>query len=124
MADILSWDKAIDKDVKTIDKKKVGKIRAVTTDYIQIRKGKVDKKYYFVPKHYIQGYDGNDIWLAINEDEVKQFESEKELPLASFDSPQYREWKSIVEKNIHSLQVQFHLTRLPLSKARFQDRAK
>jgi hypothetical protein len=77
LADILSWDKAIDRDVKTIDGKKVGKIRAVTTDYIQIRKGKVDKKYYFVPKHYIQGYDGDDIWLAINEDEVKQFESEK-----------------------------------------------
>ena len=32
LADILSWDKAIDKDVKTIDGKKVGKIRAVTTD--------------------------------------------------------------------------------------------
>jgi hypothetical protein len=98
LVDILSWDKAIDKDVKTMDEKKIGKIRAVTTDYIQIRKGKVDKKYYFVPKHYIQGYDGDDIWLAINEDEVKQFESEKELPLASFDSPQFRERKLIVEK--------------------------
>jgi hypothetical protein len=98
LVDILSWDKAIDKDVKTMDGKKIGEIRAVTTDYIQIRRGKVDKKYYFVPKHYIQGYDGDDIWLAINEDEVKQFESEKELPLASFDSPQYRERKLIVEK--------------------------
>ena len=98
MADILSWDKAIEREVKTIDGKKVGKIRAVTIDYIQIRKGKVDKKYYFVPKHYIQGYDGDDIWLAINEDEVKQFESEKELPLSRFDSPQYRERKSFVEK--------------------------
>jgi hypothetical protein len=98
LAEILSWDKAIDKDVKTIDGKKVGKIRAVTIDYIQIWKGKVDKKYYFVPKHYIQGYDGDDIWVAINEDELKQFESEKELPLSSFNSPQYRERKSIVEK--------------------------
>ena len=32
MADILSWDKSIDEDVKTSDDKKVGKIRAVTTD--------------------------------------------------------------------------------------------
>ena len=39
MADILSWDKSIDEDVKTSDDKKVGKIRAVTTDYIQIQKG-------------------------------------------------------------------------------------
>jgi hypothetical protein len=99
MVDILSWDKSIDKDVKTSDDKKVGKVRAVTTDYIQIQKGTLDKKYYFVPKHYIQGYDGDDIWLALTEDEVKQFESEKEMPLSSFDNAQYRERKSVVEKN-------------------------
>ena len=51
-----------------------------------------------MPKHYIQGYDGDDIWLALTEDEVKQFESEKELPLSRFDNAQYRERKSVVEK--------------------------
>jgi sporulation protein YlmC with PRC-barrel domain len=33
LADILSWDKAIEREIKTIDGKKVGKIRAVTIDY-------------------------------------------------------------------------------------------
>ena len=99
MSDILSWDKSIDKDVKTMDDKKVGKIRAITNDFIQIQKGSVDKKYYFVPKHYIQGYDGDDIWLAITEDELMKFESEKELPLSSFDTPQFRERKSLIETN-------------------------
>lgn len=61
MVDILSWDKSIDVDVKTTDHKKVGKIRAVTNNFIQIRKGSLDKKYYFVPKYYIQGYDGDNI---------------------------------------------------------------
>ena len=98
MVDILSWDKSIDKDVKTSDDKKVGKVSAVTTEFIQIQKGTLDKKYYFVPKHYIQGFDGDHIWLALTEDEVKQFESEKELPLSSFDNAQYRERKSVVEK--------------------------
>lgn len=97
MTDLLSWDKSIDKDVKTSEDKKVGKVRAITTDYIQIQKGALDKKYYFVPKHYIQGYDGDHIWLALTEDQVKQFESEKELPLSSFDNAQYRERRSVVE---------------------------
>jgi len=97
MADLLSWDRSIDKDVKTSEDKKVGKVRAITADYIQIQKGALDKKYYFVPKHYIQGYDGDHIWLALTEDQVKQFESEKELPLSSFDNAQYRERKSVVE---------------------------
>jgi hypothetical protein len=98
LVDVLSWDKSIDKDVKTTDDKKIGKIRAITSDFIQIEKGKLDKKYYFVPKHYIQGYDGEHIWLAINEDEVKQFESEKELSLSSFDNEKYRERKLAIEK--------------------------
>jgi hypothetical protein len=98
LVDVLSWDKSIDKDVKSSDEKKVGKVRAITRDFIQIEKGKLDKKYYFVPKHYIQGYDGEHIWLAINEDEVKQFESEKELSLSSFDNEKYRERKSAIER--------------------------
>jgi hypothetical protein len=98
MVDVLSWNKSIDKDVKTTDKKKVGKVRAITSDFIQIEKGKLDKKYYFVPKYYIQGYDGEHIWLAINEDEVKQFESEKELSISGFDNEKYRERKLAVER--------------------------
>ncbi len=50
MVDILSWDKSIDEDVKTSDDKKVGKIRAVTTDYIQIQKGTLRQKVLFCTK--------------------------------------------------------------------------
>ena len=82
------------KMLKQVTIRKVGKVRAVTTDYIQIQKGTLDKKYYFVPKHYIQGYDGDDIWLALTEDEVKQFESEKEMPLSVSIMP------SIVKENL------------------------
>jgi hypothetical protein len=98
MTDVLSWDKSIDLDVKTTDHKKVGKIRAVTNDFIQIRKGSLDKKYYFVPKYYIQGYDGDNIFLSVTEDEVKQFESEKELPISNFDNENYQKRKLLVEK--------------------------
>lgn len=61
MGEVLSWDKTIDKDVKSRDDKKIGQIKAVTSDFIQIEKGKLGKKYYFVPKHYIQGFDGDHI---------------------------------------------------------------
>ena len=99
MVDILSWDKSIDKHVKTSDDKKVGNVRAVTTDFMQIQKG------YFRTKSTIlcqnitsRVYDGDHIWLALTEDQVKQFESEKESPLSSFDNAQYGERKSVVEK--------------------------
>jgi hypothetical protein len=98
MAEVLSWDKTIDKDVKSRDDEKIGKIKAITTDFIQIEKGKLDKKCYFVPKHYIQGYDGDHIWISLSKGEVKQFESEKELSASALDNEQYRQRKAFVER--------------------------
>jgi hypothetical protein len=98
MSEVLSWDKTIDKEVKSRDDKKIGKIKAITNEFIQVEKGKLDKKYYFVPKHYIQGYDGDHIWLSLSKDEVKQFESEKELSASMFDNEEYRERRADVEK--------------------------
>jgi hypothetical protein len=113
MSDILSWDGSIDKDVRTIDEKKIGKIKAVTKDFLQIRKGTLDKQYYFVPKYYIQGYDGDDVWLVLTEEELKQFESEKELPLSHFDNPKYQERKLLIDKQFP--QFSMNIPRYPAS---------
>ena len=43
MTDIISWDKAIDKKVKSSDDKDLGKIQSVTRDYIQTKEGTVDR---------------------------------------------------------------------------------
>lgn len=98
MSEVLSWDKVIDKDIKSADDKKIGKVRAVTKDFIQVKKGTIDKKYYFVPKYYIQGYDGEDIWLSLYKYEIEQFESEKELPVSNFENERYLERKQMIEK--------------------------
>jgi len=71
MADIISWDKAIDKKVKSSDDKDLGKIQSVTRDYIQTKEGTVDKKYYYIPKYYLQGYDGDHLWVSLTKDDVK-----------------------------------------------------
>lgn len=67
----LSWDKAIDKTAKSIDKKEIGKIKHISQDYIQIEKGLMDKDHYFVPKYFIEGYKDDDIILSLTEDEIK-----------------------------------------------------
>ena len=97
MVDILSWDKSIDKEVKSEDDKNLGKIKAVSNDFIKIQKGSLDKKYYFVPKYYMQGYDGKHIWLSLTKDEVNQFESENESSIGMFDDDKYKQRKSTVD---------------------------
>jgi hypothetical protein len=70
-ADVISWDKAIGKEVKSSDKKGVGKIESVTTDYVQTKEGLVSKKYYFIPKQYVQRFDGDNIWVSLTKDDLK-----------------------------------------------------
>ncbi|MGA8083381.1 MAG: hypothetical protein WB988_16135 [Candidatus Nitrosopolaris sp.] len=58
VSDIISWDKAIDKKVKSSDDRDLGKVQSITRDYIQTKEGTIGKNYYYIPKYYMQGYDG------------------------------------------------------------------
>ena len=99
MADIISWDKAIDKKVKSSDDKDLGKIKSITKDYIQTKEGLVSKNYYYIPKYYIQGYDGDHLWVSLTKDEVKsRFEKEKEPQPSEFETPEYTQRRTDITK--------------------------
>ena len=99
MSDIISWDKAIDKKVKSSDNQDLGKVQSITREYIQTKEGLVGKKYYFIPKYYIQGYDGDHLWISLTKDEIKtRFERETPPDLKEFETPEYIERKSAVTK--------------------------
>src|SRR6187431_3300789 len=99
MADIISWDKAIDKKVKSSDDKDLGKIKSITKDYIQTKEGVVSKNYYYIPKYYIQGYDGDHLWVSLTKDEVKsRFEKEKEPQPSEFETPEYTQRRTDITK--------------------------
>jgi hypothetical protein len=87
MSDVISWDKAIGKKVKSVDDKDVGKVEAITTDYLQVKEGTISKNYYYIPKYYLTGYDGDNLWISLSKDEVKsRFERE--------NAPELSEWTS------------------------------
>jgi len=99
LSEIISWDKAIDKKVKSKDDKDLGKIQSITNEYIQTRDGTVSKNYYYIPKYYLEGYDGDHLWVSLTKDEVKtRFEKEKAPSLAEFDTPEYNDRKTTVQK--------------------------
>jgi hypothetical protein len=99
MSDIISWDKAIDKKVKSSNNQDLGKVHSITREYIQTKEGLIGKKYYFIPKYYIQGYDGDHIWISLTKDEVKtRFERETPPELKELETPEYAERKRTVTK--------------------------
>lgn len=97
MSDIISWDKAIGRKVKSSDDKDLGKVESITHDYIQTKEGTVSKNYYFVPKYYLSGFDGDKLWVSLTKDEVKsRFEKEKEPEPAELETPEYKERRTTV----------------------------
>ncbi|MGH9977435.1 MAG: hypothetical protein ACRD8Z_16630 [Nitrososphaeraceae archaeon] len=69
--DVISWDTIIGKKVKSSDKNDLGKVHTITKDFVQTKEGLVSKNYYFIPKYYVQGYDGEDVWVSLTKDEIK-----------------------------------------------------
>jgi hypothetical protein len=88
LSDIISWDKAIDKKVKSSDNEDLGKVESITKDYIQTKEGLVSKNYYYIPKYYMQGFDGDNILISLSKAEVKsRFEREKAPNLSEIETP-------------------------------------
>ena len=61
--DVISWDTVIDKKVKSRDDQELGKVHTITKDFVQTKEGVVSKSYYFIPKYYVEGYDGENVWV-------------------------------------------------------------
>ena len=88
MADIISWDKAIDRKVKSSDNKDLGEVDSITKDYIQAKEGTISKNNYYIPKYYLQGYDGDNLWVSLTKDEVKaRFERRDPPDPSEFQTP-------------------------------------
>jgi hypothetical protein len=97
MSDIISWDKAIGKKVKSSDDKDLGKVESITRDYIQTKEGMISKSYYFIPKYHLNGYDGDKIWVSLTRDEVKaKFERESPPDPSEWETPEYTERRATV----------------------------
>ena len=101
----LSWDKAKGKNAKSIDNKEMGEIKEVSQDYIKIKKGIIDKDYFFIPKYFVEGYDGDDIIISLTDDEIKTKFSNKSNPSDDMlDDANYKERKEVLKKKYPNFQ--------------------
>lgn len=100
MSDVISWDKAIGKKVKSTDDKDLGKVEAITNDYLQVKEGMISKNYYYIPKYYLTGYDGDNLWVSLTKDEVKsRFERENAPDISEWSgNPEYIRQRDTVAK--------------------------
>ena len=96
----MSWDKIIDKKVKSSDRQDLGKVESVSTEYIEVKEGLVSKKHYYIPKYYIEGFDGEHLHTSLTKDEIKaKYERDSPPAESEFRTEEYMNRKRKVEEN-------------------------
>lgn len=79
----ISWDKVMQKEVKSSDNEEIGKIKSVAQYFVEVEDGVISKKHYFIPKKYLQHYDGDTIYSSLAKEEIKQKYQRDSPPLES-----------------------------------------
>jgi hypothetical protein len=65
------WNQLKEKKVKTNDGKDVGEIKEISQNHLRVEKGTISKDKFWIPKYIVDAFDGKNVWLSVNEEEVK-----------------------------------------------------
>lgn len=75
----IPWDEVIHKHVRTLDNVDIGDVDRVGNEFIVVREGVANVHLYYIPKQYINNYDGSSIWIDVASGLVSpKFEREDE----------------------------------------------
>jgi hypothetical protein len=99
------WDKVIDKKVKSSDDKDLGKVKSIASLFIEADEGVISKKRYFIPKYYIESFDGDDVHASLTKDEVKSKYERDSPPSETELQTQYLEQKQKEESGNQQQQL-------------------
>jgi hypothetical protein len=92
------WEKVKGKKTKSKDDKDVGKVEDVAPHYVEVKEGIIGKKSYFIPKYYINYFDGDNLYISLTKDEIKS-KCERDSPPAESEiqTQEYLEEKRKIE---------------------------
>jgi hypothetical protein len=92
---IIPWDRIIDKRAKTTNGEEIGRVASISSDFIDVKGGILDNKHYFIPKYYVEGFDGDNLYLApvfTTKDQIKtRFLRERPPGESELRDPEYLE---------------------------------
>ena len=94
----MSWDKIIDRKVKSSDNEDLGKVESVAVNYVEVKEGALHKKRYFIPKYYVEGFDGEHLRTSLTKSEIKdRYERDNPPTESEFQTQEYLEQKRRVD---------------------------
>jgi hypothetical protein len=76
----------------------MGKVESIAANYAEVKEGAVHKKRYFVPKYYIQGFDGENLRASLAKREINdRYERDSPPTESEFQTQEYIEQRRKVE---------------------------
>jgi hypothetical protein len=51
----------------------LGEIQEIGIDFVITQKGIINKELFYIPKHFVERFDGIHVWFKITEEEAKQY---------------------------------------------------
>lgn len=98
----IPWDKVIKKEARGVDDYDLGEVQQVTSEYVLTQKGLVNTRWFQIPKHLAQEFDGSKLVFKIIRDEAK----------------------NLYEKDVSPIDSEYSQTTLPLIEERLEPRTK
>jgi hypothetical protein len=77
---VLKWVDLLNESVHTSDDQDIGDIEAINREFVVVKRGFINVHRYYIPSNQIEGWDGNVVWLKINEEEVKSKYQKDDVP--------------------------------------------
>jgi hypothetical protein len=63
----IGWTEMVKKEARGMNDFNLGEVNEIGTNFIVTEKGTLSKKFYYIPKYLVKGYDGHKLWFNVTE---------------------------------------------------------
>lgn len=79
----IDWNDVIKKEARGSGDEDLGEVQEVSSNYVLVKKGILNKEKFYIPKDQVESYDGDTLRFRISEDEAKSRYTGEYPPVSS-----------------------------------------
>ncbi len=73
----INWDEVIKKEARGYNDIDLGEVQHVDRDSITTQKGNLNKDRFYIPKKFVQRFDGSTLWFTLTSEDLNLYKLDK-----------------------------------------------
>ena len=73
MVELINWDEIKKKEARGLDDYDLGEVQDLNEQFVETKRGVVDKDKFFLPRDKVVKFDGNKVWFSVTKNEAKAY---------------------------------------------------